>query len=131
MAELISDRELLWRQYALHVDLYKFYIEATIKVNAFHYAITGAILSFYFTRTDISLARWSLVLPLVLSLGLAGLFGYGAFLLDITRKDVFEIRDQLGLKTAPEFKVLGILLRLFALVHLLTGWAILGLILIR
>lgn len=55
------DRDLLWRQYALHVDLYKFYIEATIKINAFHYAITGAIVSFSFTHSDVSLARWALL----------------------------------------------------------------------
>ena len=125
MSQNQSDRDLLWKQYSLHVDLYKFYIDATIKVNAFHYAITGAILSFYFTRTDIALAKWSLVLPLVLSLGLGGLFIYGAGLLEVTREDVFNLRDKLGLEVSPEFKVLGVLLWILASVQLMTALAIL------
>jgi hypothetical protein len=39
--------ELLWRQYALSVDLYKFYMDLVVKFNVFYYAVTGAILSFF------------------------------------------------------------------------------------
>ena len=108
------DGELLWKQYQLHIDLYKFYIDATIKINAFHYAITGAILSFYFTRREVALAKWSLIFPVALSIGLGILFVYGAVKLKITREDVFNIRDALGLEVAPEMNVLGILLWIMA-----------------
>lgn len=40
--------EILWKQYALHVDLYKFYLDLGVKVNAFYYAVTGSILTYYF-----------------------------------------------------------------------------------
>ena len=130
MAAKMND-DLLWRQYALHVDLYKFYIDASVKISAFHYAITGAILSFYFTRSDVALAKWSLILPLVLSCGLGWLFWYGAGLLNITREDVFAIRDRLGLDTAPEFRVLGAFLRLMSGVYVLTALAMLALVVLR
>ena len=54
------DRELLWRQYQLHVDLYKHYLDMTLKFNTFYYAITGGIVSFYFSRADLPLMIWSL-----------------------------------------------------------------------
>ena len=32
--------ELRWRQYQLHVDLYKFYLELVLKLNAGYYLVT-------------------------------------------------------------------------------------------
>ena len=75
------NHELLWRQYSQHVDLYKFYVEATIKLMAFHYAITGAILSFYFAHSADSTVRWALLLPVAFSISLTLIFWRGATLL--------------------------------------------------
>src|SRR5262249_2351480 len=50
---------------------------------------------------------------------------WGAKILEVTRKDVFKIRDALGLQVSPEMKVLGILLLIFAIAHSLT---VLGLV---
>lgn len=41
-----TDRELLWRQYNLWLDLYKFHLDLVLKANAFFYLITGGILTF-------------------------------------------------------------------------------------
>ena len=38
-------KDLLWKQYELHVGLYKHYLELALKFNVFYYAATGAILS--------------------------------------------------------------------------------------
>src|SRR5262245_42094202 len=82
MAEQV-DRDLLWKQYSMHVDLYKSYLDITIKLNAFHYAITGAILSVYLAQVSKApLLKWSLILPIGLSIGLVILFIYGARLLE-------------------------------------------------
>jgi predicted RNA binding protein YcfA (HicA-like mRNA interferase family) len=76
--QLISNeaiRETLLKQYQTHVDLYKHYIDLTLKVNIFYYAITGAILSFYFTRShDNNIIRYSLLLLLLMSLFYAIIF---------------------------------------------------------
>jgi len=32
------------------MDLYKHYLEMTLKFNVFYYAVTGAVLSFYFSN---------------------------------------------------------------------------------
>jgi len=103
----MDDQELLWNQYSNHIDLYKFYITWAIKLNVFYYAISGAILSFCFANSQQPLIQYSLILPVIMSIGLTWLFLYGAKLLEITRNEVFKIRDTLGLMTAPEFRVLS------------------------
>lgn len=106
--------ELLWRQYDMHNQLYKGYLELVVRLNVFYYAITGAILSFYFAHAGESeLIRWSLLLPFLMSVALAGFFFYGAHAASATRKEVFAIRDALGLNTAPEHAVLMTLLCIF------------------
>jgi hypothetical protein len=52
--------ETLWQQYALHVDLYKFYLDLALKTNALFYGITGAILTYYFAHPGAQLIKYSL-----------------------------------------------------------------------
>lgn len=125
MEPLKLSQELLWKQYALHVDLYKFYLDLTIKVNVFYYAVTGAILSYYFKGASDGVARYALVLPIVMSFGLGGIFLYGSTLLTVVRTEVFDIRDKLGLETAPEFMLLTVVLGVMGLIMFLVGVALL------
>jgi hypothetical protein len=46
----IDDSDRLWRQYLILVDLYKYYLDIAWKVSVWYYAITGAILSYYFAN---------------------------------------------------------------------------------
>ena len=131
MTAIEPQPELLWRQYAQHVDLYKFYMEVAVKLMAFHYAITGAILSFYFAQPSGSTVRWALLLPLVQCLGIAIIFWKGASLLRVTRKDVFDLRDSLRLQVAPDFSFLGHFLQLFAGILVLTAIGVLALVVFR
>ena len=102
--------DLLWKQYALYVDLYKFYLDAVIKMNAFYYGVTGGILAFYFKNSSVRLIKYALLFPILASLALALLYFYGAVLIRILRDDVFKIRDALRLSTAPDLGVLSIFL---------------------
>jgi hypothetical protein len=110
--------DLLWKQYCLHVDLYKFYLEIAVKVNVFYYAITGGILSFYFGNPQEQLAKYALVLPAIMSAALGILFLVGSALLLLTRREVFSIRDKLGLETAPELGVLSLFLATFGVIFI-------------
>lgn len=112
--------ELLWKQYQQNVDLYKFYMDLTIKFNVFFYAVTGAIISFALTEHNGNeLIRYSLLLPLVMSLCFSGFFVYGGVLMRVLRQETFSIRDTLKLQAAPDVGVLSVLLYLFAFVYLL------------
>jgi hypothetical protein len=118
-------KELLWRQYALHVDLYKFYMNVVIKINIFYYAITGGLLSYYFSNQDNPLLKWSLILPIIMSFALSFIFLYGSGLIKITRQELFNIRDRLNLETAPEIAILSITLKAFGIIFLLISLALL------
>src|SRR5437667_9500969 len=102
----MDERELLWKQYALNVDLYKFYLELVVKVNAFYYAITGAILAYYFQHSMERLSRFAVLLPILFSLALSAIFIYVSSLLGVIRSVLFKIRHALGLDTERERTVL-------------------------
>ena len=113
--------ELLWRQYSQSIDLYKFYMELVVKFNVFYYAVTGAILSFFFAHPGIGDAKYALLLPIIMSVAFASFFIYGAVLMRVTRADVFAIRDKLGLAVAPDVGVLCVLLYIFSVVFIVVA----------
>ena len=123
----IPRAELLWREYQLSVDLYKFYIDVLLKVVVAYYAVTGGILSFYFTRSQPSVARWALVLPCLVSFALAWLFRWGAQLWEIVRNDAYRIAGELDVG-GFELSALQMLLRGAAILLFATGLAMVGLI---
>jgi len=106
----IPGNELLWRQYQLQVDLYKHYMELTLKFNIFYYALTGGILSFYFSRADVTVLKYSLVFPIVMSLGYAAIGFYIIPLVERFRMLTVKMTDELGLASGVEFRVLGIII---------------------
>lgn len=113
-AQPFPTRAELMRQYEISVDLYKHYLKLTIELNVFYYAITGALVSYYFAHQSESLMRWTLALPLLMSILFAGLFIYGGVQQDFLHQEVFRIRDALGFRVAPELLVLSIFLYIFA-----------------
>jgi len=117
----MNNTEKLWKQYEQHIATYKFYLEMLVKLMTMYFAVSGAMLSFYFTKTDISTAKFALYLPLFMSGGLFVFFTLGAYLSTITRTDVFKLRDKLDLDVSPELGVLTILLVIFSIVTLASG----------
>lgn len=126
----MDDRELLWRQYQLSVELYKGYLDLVVKMNVFYYAVTGAILSFYFVNQN-ELTEMSLLLPLAMSLAFGLFFLLSANLARVSRDELFEIRDKLGFSAAPEIGVLILLLWIFATLMLLVAGGLTWLMYVR
>jgi hypothetical protein len=131
MGDELAERELLWRQYNLHVDLYKFYLDIALKLNVFFYVITGGILTFYFANSAERLIRYSLLLPIILSIAFGGVFIYGSILVSVIRKDIFRIRDKLDLEVAPDVRVLSVLLRVFAIIFFVVAASMILLMVLR
>lgn len=119
---------ILWQQYELHVDLYKHYLKLLLEFNIFYYAATGAILSYYFSKPELPWMRYSLLFPVLMSLGFAAIFFYSANRAGITRKEVFAIRDDLGLRSAPEYAVLQVFLWVSAGLMLAVGLSLLAIV---
>jgi hypothetical protein len=131
MNALTLSKDDLWKQYEISIDLYKHYLKLTIEINIFYYAITGAIVSYYFAhRMESPDIRFSLLLPILMSVLLALFFIYGSIMNRHSRDEMFRVRDALGLRVSPEFAVLSWLLVIFAalmvLVALSLGAILLG-----
>lgn len=82
----------------------------------FYYAITGAILSFHFAHTDFPTAKYALILPVLLSVGLSLFFIWGAKLALNLRTHIKTTAEELGLKAYPEGIVLVLLCAIFGIV---------------
>ena len=102
-----------WKDFEQSVKLHKSYLDFAIKLNLFHYAITGAILSFHFTKDIPSVSVFALILPIVLSLSLGGFFLYGAKLAINLRYNIKLRAEKLGLHVYPEGIVLVIICAIF------------------
>ena len=76
--------EIEWRQYQQHIDTYKFYLEIVVKIIGLYFAVSGAMLSFYFANTESEHAELALYLPWLIGVGLAILFSIGAWLSIVT-----------------------------------------------
>jgi len=118
------DTDILWKQYNLHVDLYKFYLDFILKFNTFFFLITGGLLTYYLANTSKELLRFSLLLPMLMSLGFSAMCFYGAHLLKVTREEVFQIRDRLGLESAPDLIVLSVMLYGFGVLFIIVVLAL-------
>jgi hypothetical protein len=70
--------------------------------------------------------KYSLGFPILMSFCFAGLFFYGASRTHVVRQELFDIRDKLGLDTAPEYKVLAVLLWISAGMMLIVGFCLLA-----
>jgi hypothetical protein len=117
----MDEKELLWHQYETSIETYKHYLKLAIELNAFYYAITGAIVSYYLAHAAQPLMRFALLLPVAMSFLFGGLLAYGAVLNGITRQNVFSLRDKLGLEVSPELAILTALLAVMALLMLLVA----------
>ena len=115
--------DLLWRRFELHVALFKHYLDMTLKINVAFYAISGAVVSYVLAHPGDRTSQAGLLIPLILGIGLTTVSVFGALMLGETRKDLLSIRDELGLKTAPEVRVLSLLLWASAVGFLAVGVA--------
>jgi hypothetical protein len=96
-----EDRD--WKQYDMLAATVRSGMELLLKANIFYYAVTGAILSFYFSRpAPVPWAlRLALVLPTVMALALAALFLKAALSMRLGERDLRAIADRLGLVSYP------------------------------
>ena len=119
MPESPSDREIIWRQYALHLDLYKFHMDATVKYNIFYFAITGGVVSYVFSTSEQQegVVKWALLLPIFLSICFMSALIYATFLVQPRKAELENIKDQLKINTVPNMTLLQVITALLSLVH--------------
>ena len=118
--------QFLSDQFFSFVELYKFYISSVIKLNVFYYAITGAILSYYFSHSSNYFLSFSLLLPIIFSIGLAILFLVATKKVKVMDKCLNETSSFFGSDYYPDALSLKHLLVLFGILHILVALVLLG-----
>ena len=108
-------------EYKSSIELYKFYLELVVKISFYYYGITGAILSFYFSKNSPDASYYSLLLPILLSFLLGIFFLYGAKLALNFKSNLKNRAERLRLESFPNGIVLVILCIIFGISILSTG----------
>jgi hypothetical protein len=70
---------------------------------------------------DIAVIRYSLLFPVLMSVGFGSIFVYGARLINIMREDIHAIGNALHFISIPEVKVLKVLLIVSAILFFLVA----------
>lgn len=120
-----------WKDFELSIELHKSYLDFAIKLNLFYYAITGAILSFHFSKESPSVSALALLLPIAFSLALGGFFLYGAKLALNLRANIKLRAHQLGLRVYPEGIVLVLVCAIFGTIMIGVGLVLIGYLCVR
>jgi hypothetical protein len=123
-ADQRDTHDLLWKQYALYVDLYKSLFDLFIKVNVFYYGITGAIVVYYLEHTAEPLARYGLLLPIAFSITLGGLYIYAGNYVGVLRGELEMLAKELGLRSSPEVHVFRVFLRSLGIISVAIGFVL-------
>lgn len=129
-SDKLDEHNVLWKQYAVMVDLYRFYIDLAWKVNVWYYVTSGAILTYFFANVG---QPESPVLPYLLlfyggaSIGFGYLFWRGGGHLN-SMIDLFEgIAEKLRLPGRPHVEFGCAFLLISALMYVALGVAAIAL----
>lgn len=105
-------QQLNWNRYALHIDLYKFYFDSIIKLNLFYYGITGAILSYYLSKTlNNTQLEYVLFLPVFFGLCLTALCIFGDKSLAHSKADINKLVSKMDFDIVVDTSSLNYLMR--------------------
>lgn len=100
------DTDLLWKEFELHLDLVKHYLDLVIKFNLFYYVATGGLLSYYFLHVkDVPQVKWSLAYLLLMSFIFGALFIGASVAIPQVDKQIENICRLMGF-AKPEILVL-------------------------
>lgn len=100
---------MLWERYTLYIDLYKYYFSISLKIIAFYFAVTGTIITYYFANLSISGIQAALWFPIVLSVAISILFGFGLATIDALEKDIETVVSRMELETRVTITALNYL----------------------
>jgi hypothetical protein len=106
MSDKLGADELLWRQYNLLSELYKFYLELLANSILVIFGITGGIVAYTFSNANNPIIKWSLMLPLLFCIAVAFLCLRGMRQAKELQQEIEVIRGKLHIGLAPHVDVL-------------------------
>lgn len=102
---VVDGDSLLWKQYIVYVDLFKMYVDILFKASAAFFTLTGGVVTYVYANTSAASPNQrlfaALLLPIVLSVGLARICGKSAVKAEEMDACLQCIRKRLKLPGAP------------------------------
>jgi hypothetical protein len=109
---LVDKKQENWNRYALHIYLYKFYFDWIIKINIFNSGITGAILSFYFSKGENNAQlEHVLFLPMIFGLSTIALCVFGDCSLLYSKADIGNLAHNMEFNIVVDKSALNYIMR--------------------
>jgi hypothetical protein len=96
------DKDTLMKQYQLMVDIYKFYFEILLKFLVFHYAVTGAIVSFYLSQPNVGFIRFALAFPIFMSIVFGAFAFFASCRIQSIIDEIIRVTTALDLRAYPD-----------------------------
>lgn len=102
--------EVMWAQYESDIELYKFYVNFVLKINAFHYAMSAAIFSYLLAHKTEQYLQILLAFPIIFSIAIIviSIKGYPR-VKDLNRGMALKV-EYFNLPICPDFTTLRILI---------------------
>jgi hypothetical protein len=129
--EGLTSRDLLeykWKEYALYISHFRYYLDITLKTNVFFYLTTGGVVGYYLTSGDKGTVKYFFLLPILIGTTLTGMFIYGA---NLWRKAYInsnavktQIEKDLGAKELPDTHLVYLYLWLSAIMFFIIGFSL-------
>jgi len=105
-----SNTETLTKHYEVLIDAYKHHLDLVLKVDAFYYAVTGAITSYYLSKPNVGYMRFALILPILMGATLAIFVFFAAYWVDPLGHELDRVKDSLGFQAIPSVTFIKLLL---------------------
>jgi len=104
----------------LHYERCQKFLELIVKINGFYILITGAIISFYFSKLETGYSsKLLLVFPIIIGLVFAIFFYSEKRQFAITQDSIDKIAKNLGLSNHPNLDILRRFLNVSIILHIL------------
>jgi hypothetical protein len=125
--DTLDEGNILWRQYLVLIDLYKYYLDAAWRTSVWYYGVTGALLAYFFAHAHDTNAflRWILPFSSSVSWVLSLLHWRGLPQLIQLRDWLEEISEQLRLPGRPHVEFGAAFVLMNAIMFSVAGVAIL------
>jgi hypothetical protein len=126
-----SNNETLMKHYGILIDAYKYHLDLVLKVDAFYYAIAGAIVSYYLSQPNNGYMRLALALPILMGLLLAAFAFFAAYWVNPLGHELDRVKDLLGFEAIPSVTFLKLLLYLSGIFFLIVATGLVVLTMVR
>jgi len=98
--------ELKWNFFELHVKLYEKYLDLVVKINAYYFALTGAMTSYCLAHSSEPNIKLAMLLPIVMGVSVICVWGLAIPRVNNLRKRLESISAEIELDSIPAVNVL-------------------------